>query len=100
MFLGNRIKEGQGSHSGPGAKPTVQSRSPDFAYSHATMNIDFYRKKFRLCYYCYECGGRGEGSNYLFRFSRAFSVNVPKEFNEDIESTVGTCVLSGEFSVP
>lgn len=44
------------------------------AYSHAIVNIDFYRKKkIRLCYYCW---GGGEGSDCLFRFSEAFSVNV------------------------
>jgi len=45
-------------------------------------------------------GGWGKEVVYLFRYSRAFSVDVLKEFHEDIESTVEAYVLSGEFSVP
>lgn len=62
LFLGNRIKEGQGLHSGPEAKPTVQSRNPDFAYSHATMNIDFYRKNLGCAI---TAMGGGEKRKYL-----------------------------------
>lgn len=58
-----------------------------------------------LCYYCWVWGG---GSDYLFRFSRPFSLNVLKEFHKDIESfhnglfirTVEARVLSEELSVP
>lgn len=79
FFLGSRIKEGQGSHSGPGAKPTVQSRSPDFAYSHATVNIDFYRKKIRLCYYCYGWVG-GKEVTTCSDFQELFLLMYQKNF--------------------
>lgn len=50
----NNIKERQSLHSGPGAKPAVQSGSPDSSYSYATVNNNFYRKKNSLFYYCWE----------------------------------------------